>query len=325
MANLIWEIEPIDYDLCVEWAISRRSDSHKRNYLIKIQGKISGEFAPNIHFGETHEVIEKQILKFKSKSELLNTLESSLNFCSFERGENNYFNSFLAGIEMASINYFDSFNQFFGKSSNFCKSSMSVPIISFEGFKNYFNQMRLGEFEIIKIKANENLPIEIIEYILDHTRAFISVDYNEAITSMEKAKEHLTYLSKIKRLKYIEQPFSAKNKNLYLELKKITQIPIFLDETITKQSIPNDITEFCDGINFKVMKSGGPLNTLEQIKMARSLNLKCMLGCMVESSLSMAMYVKMSHLVDFCDLDGSLFLKQDPFKMIEVKNGIVMI
>ena len=325
METIIWQIEPIDYDLCVEWAISRRSDHQKRNYLVKMNKVVISEFAPNIHFGETHQKVEQQIESFNQISNNLTDLQTCLDFCEKERSQDNFCNSFLAGIELAALNYFEAFDSFFEHSAKKCKSSMSVPIISMKDFLSYFDQMNLAEFEVVKIKSNENLPLKIIEHILDNTNCSISIDYNEALRNLDVAVEHLSFLKRINRLKYIEQPFSAHDLGLYIDLKKVTNIPIFIDETITKQLPTRDLVKICDGINFKVMKSGGPLNTLAQIKKARELKLKCMLGCMVESSLSMSNYVKMSYLVDYCDLDGSLFLNEDPFKMITINNGNVVL
>ena len=121
----------------------------------------------------------------------------------------------------------------------------------------------------------------------------------------------------------IEQPFAENKIDQYQEFKKSSSIPVFIDETIKSQKISKNVLEICDGINFKVMKSGGPLNVISQLEGARELGLKCMLGCMVESSLSISNYVKMAHLFDYCDLDGNLFLEEDPFNMVDNKNGCI--
>ena len=81
----------------------------------------------------------------------------------------------------------------------------------------------------------------------------------------------------------------------------------------------------CHGVNLKVMKSGGITQTLEQVKQLKAMNLICMMGCMIESSLSISAYTKLSPLFDYLDLDGCFFIKDDPFKKNCVENGIIKV
>ena len=76
-----------------------------------------------------------------------------------------------------------------------------------------------------------------------------------------------------------------------------------------------------DGVNIKIMKSGGLLCAVSQMQTARDLGLKVMLGCMVESSLGISYALALSSLGDYFDLDGFLFLKEDPFSLVEEKGG----
>jgi L-Ala-D/L-Glu epimerase len=46
--------------------------------------------------------------------------------------------------------------------------------------------------------------------------------------------------------------------------------------------------EAYDGINIKLMKSGGIQEALRMIHVARALGMKVMLGCMIESSLAIS-------------------------------------
>jgi L-alanine-DL-glutamate epimerase-like enolase superfamily enzyme len=57
------------------------------------------------------------------------------------------------------------------------------------------------------------------------------------------------------------------------------------------------------------------------IWMARSLGMKIMLGCMIESSCAIAAAAHISPLVDYADLDGNLLISNDPFKAAIVKQG----
>ncbi len=57
------------------------------------------------------------------------------------------------------------------------------------------------------------------------------------------------------------------------------------------------------------------------IGMARALDLKVMLGCMVETSVAISAAAALSPLAEFADLDGNLLIKNDPFTGVGVDNG----
>jgi L-alanine-DL-glutamate epimerase-like enolase superfamily enzyme len=54
------------------------------------------------------------------------------------------------------------------------------------------------------------------------------------------------------------------------------------------------------------------------IRRARTLGMKVMLGCMVESSVGVAAAAMVSSEVDWLDLDGNLLLAHDPFGGLEL-------
>jgi L-alanine-DL-glutamate epimerase-like enolase superfamily enzyme len=57
------------------------------------------------------------------------------------------------------------------------------------------------------------------------------------------------------------------------------------------------------------------------IHVARAHDLQVMLGCMVESSVSITAAAQISPLVDYADLDGHLLIDNDPFCGVEVVDG----
>jgi L-alanine-DL-glutamate epimerase-like enolase superfamily enzyme len=69
------------------------------------------------------------------------------------------------------------------------------------------------------------------------------------------------------------------------------------------------------------MKAGGVQEAMRMINLAQSLNLKIMLGCMIESSIAIAAAAHLSPLVDWADLDGNLLLREDPYNGVEVDDG----
>ena len=57
------------------------------------------------------------------------------------------------------------------------------------------------------------------------------------------------------------------------------------------------------------------------IEIAKSLGMKTMLGCMIESSIGVTAAAHLSPLVDYTDLDGNLLIANDPFRGVRVEKG----
>ena len=57
------------------------------------------------------------------------------------------------------------------------------------------------------------------------------------------------------------------------------------------------------------------------IQTARALDMKIMLGCMIESSLGITAMAHLASLADYLDLDGNLLISNDPFDGVKLVNG----
>jgi L-alanine-DL-glutamate epimerase-like enolase superfamily enzyme len=99
------------------------------------------------------------------------------------------------------------------------------------------------------------------------------------------------------------------------------KLPLIADEAVLSAADIPKLAGAFDGINIKLMKAGGIHEALRMIELARSLHLKIMLGCMIESSVGITAAAHISPLVDYADLDGNLLISNDPFKGVLVKNG----
>ena len=60
------------------------------------------------------------------------------------------------------------------------------------------------------------------------------------------------------------------------------------------------------------------------INLAKSYNLKVMVGCMIESSCSISAAVNLTPFVDYVDLDGHLLLENDPFGGLIVQDNKIL-
>jgi L-Ala-D/L-Glu epimerase len=98
-------------------------------------------------------------------------------------------------------------------------------------------------------------------------------------------------------------------------------LPIMADEACTSAAAIPKLKEAYDGINVKLDKAGGILEAHRWISMARAMDMKVMLGCMISSSCSCTAAAHLSPLVDYADLDGFLLISNDPFMGVRVEKG----
>ena len=175
-------------------------------------------------------------------------------------------------------------------------------------------------YSILKVKLGtpEN-DKEIIRLIRLQTDKIIRVDANEGWT-YDMAKEMSFWLAD-RNVEFIEQPFPADKLYDTELLKKVSPLPLYADEnSIVSKDIP-EIESAFDGINIKLMKCGGIDEALNMIKVAKELNMKIMLGCMVESSVGITAAAHLASMVDVVDLDGNLLISNDPYAGVSIKDG----
>ncbi len=122
---------------------------------------------------------------------------------------------------------------------------------------------------------------------------------------------------------YIEQPLARGEEESLPAVFAARRLPIFLDESVrTSQDVPA-LADRCDGVNLKLMKTGGITEALRLVATARAFGLSTMIGCMGESSVAIAAGVAISGLFDHVDLDSHLNLMADPASGLSLVEGIV--
>ena len=55
------------------------------------------------------------------------------------------------------------------------------------------------------------------------------------------------------------------------------------------------------------------------------MNLKTMLGCMIETSIGISAAAQLAPVVDYIDLDGNLLISNDPFQGVINNNGVLIL
>ncbi|SHE46647.1 o-succinylbenzoate synthase [Tissierella praeacuta DSM 18095] len=173
----------------------------------------------------------------------------------------------------------------------------------------------------IKVGLDSQMDIKRIQAIRDA----IGYDIDLRLDANQgwKPKEAVVLLRKMEdkgfNIELVEQPVIAND----LEgLKYVTQnvnIPILADESVFS---PVDALKIiqnraADLINIKLMKTGGIHNALKICSIAEVYGVECMLGCMLESKLSVSAAVHLAaskKIITKIDLDGPGLCKEDPIE-----------
>ena len=179
----------------------------------------------------------------------------------------------------------------------------------------------------IKLGSPEGLDAdqEMFSAVLEMTKnrsTIIRVDANGGWTVPE-AKKMMQWLAD-RGVEYIEQPLKKGQEDDLIHLFKDRPLPIYVDESCRVSSdIPN-FSDRVDGVNLKLMKCGGITEALRIVSTARAFGLKTMIGCMGESSVSIAAGASIGSLFDYIDLDSHLNLDPDPCNGAEMTDGRIL-
>ena len=150
----------------------------------------------------------------------------------------------------------------------------------------------------------------------------IRVDANGG-WSLDEAKVMMKWLAE-RKAEYIEQPLIEGEEDKLKYLFESRPLPIFIDESCRFSEDVARHYEYIDGVNLKLMKCGGITEALRILNVAKSHNLKTMIGCMSESSVSISAGASISGIIDYVDLDSHYNLDPDPSEGAKMIDGITM-
>ena len=183
------------------------------------------------------------------------------------------------------------------------------------------NKMAAQPWPIYKIKVGCADDIDILRALRQNTDAPFRVDANEGWT-FDEAKKLLPELEKL-NVRLVEQPLKREETEAMKELKQLSNLPLFADESCRTEDDVKKCAEGFDGINIKLTKCGGITPAVRMIQEARTLGLKVMIGSMNESTIGSAAIANLMPLIDEVDADGPLLLKEDVAGGLKYDNGII--
>jgi L-alanine-DL-glutamate epimerase-like enolase superfamily enzyme len=185
--------------------------------------------------------------------------------------------------------------------------------------KGIAHKLKTMDWPLYKIKMGTEHDDEIIECIKKHKGSSqIIIDANGG-WNIESAIKYSKTLSNL-GIGFIEQPLPPGQEERMNELKT-ENILWYADESAQGKNPIERCAKYFDGINFKLMKSGGLTPVLNAIQKAKEHNLNISLGCMTESSFGISALAQLAPLVESIDMDGNLLIKNDPGKGVKLVQG----
>jgi o-succinylbenzoate synthase len=169
-------------------------------------------------------------------------------------------------------------------------------------------------FDSLKIKVGKDIGVDIDRvkaiYAAVEGRALLRLDANQGWT----AKQAVYALNLLEdagvRLELVEQPVKAQDLDGMKYVTERVQTPIMADESVFG---PTEVVELirmraADIINIKLMKTAGLSNAIRIADICAMYQVECMIGCMLETSISVAAAVHLavakSDVITKVDLDG---------------------
>lgn len=176
-------------------------------------------------------------------------------------------------------------------------------------------------FDILKIKVGKESEKDI-ERITEIRKAVgenikLRVDANQGWTSKQAVKIISSLEERNLNIDLVEQPVKYWDLEGMKYVTKNTYTRILADESVFS---PLDAVKIiqegaADLINIKLMKTGGIYNALKICDIAEIHGIECMIGCMLESKISVSAAANLGaakKIITMIDLDGPALCKIDP-------------
>ncbi len=169
-------------------------------------------------------------------------------------------------------------------------------------------------FESLKIKVGKDIGLDVERVKAIHAavqgRALLRLDANQGWTAKQAVQAMRTLEEAGVVLELLEQPVKAADISGLKYVTDRVNTPVMADESVFNPGQVFDLIQqrAADIINIKLMKTGGLSNAIRIADIAAIYGVSCMIGCMIESSISVAAAVHLavakSDVITKVDLDG---------------------
>lgn len=308
--------EPLELQTVFEFRIAHGSRRAHQNTLVRlthdgVEGL--GEAAPSYYYGETPESVADALAEWAphlgDDPFALDAIERRLD------GVLQGHRAARAAVEMALLDWI-------GKKlglpvwkllgvdpSRTPKSCVTLGMASPEEMERKLETVK--DFPLLKVKLGGPGDVDNLRRIRANYKGKLQVDANTAWN----AADAVNVLRQIEplQIELVEQPVPRGDLDGLRWVRERSPIPVFADESAHTLADIAQLAGRVDGVNLKIMKTGGLREMQRMIHAARAHGMKVMLGSMVESSLALTAAAQLAPLVDYLDLDGHWLLREDPF------------
>ncbi|QDS94095.1 L-Ala-D/L-Glu epimerase [Roseimaritima multifibrata] len=200
------------------------------------------------------------------------------------------------------------------------ESSYTIGIDSIETMRAKLAEQ--PDWSIYKIKLGTSHDVDIVKQLREVTNSRFRVDANCG-WSVEETIENSKALREL-GVEFIEQPLPATATDADLrQIYEESVLPIVADESCQVEADVAACHNRFHGVNVKLCKCGGITPAVRMLQQAKQLEMKTMVGCMIESSIGISGAAQLLPLLDYADLDGAVLLSEDPAVGVQVTNGVV--
>lgn len=177
-------------------------------------------------------------------------------------------------------------------------------------------------FESLKIKVGKEIGVDIERvkaiYTAVEGRARLRLDANQGWNAKQAVWAIRALEDAGVELELVEQPVRARDIEGMRYVTERVHTPIMADESVFGPAEVIDLLRMraADIVNIKLMKTGGISNAIRVADIAALHGVECMIGCMIESSISVAAAVHVAvakaDIIRKVDLDGPSLAQYDP-------------
>ncbi|MBF8983155.1 dipeptide epimerase [Lutibacter sp. B2] len=186
--------------------------------------------------------------------------------------------------------------------------------------KDSIEAVKLG-YKTLKIKVGKDVAMDVkrmraIRLAVGYDVA-LRIDADQGWTP----KEAVVNLRKIENagigIEFVEQPVPGYDLDGLKFVTDNVSMPVLADESTFSPMDAMKIMQMraADLINIKLMKTGGIHNALKICTIAETYGVECMIGCLLESKISVTAAVHLAAargIITKIDLDGPMLCKEDP-------------
>jgi len=183
-------------------------------------------------------------------------------------------------------------------------------------------------FDSLKIKVGKDIGLDIERVKAIHAavegRALLRLDANQGWTAKQAVYAMQALEDAGVLLELLEQPVKAADIDGLKYVTERVHTPVMADESVFGPTQVIDLIKLraADIINIKLMKTGGISNAVRIADIASLYGVQCMIGCMIESAISVAAAVHLAvakaDAISKVDLDGPSLGQFNP-----VEGGVI--